>query len=166
MPIQHHIAKAVQEKPNKAQGCDLIPPRKIKNYKKTKYVHSNTFSWSIVNIIIGSSLEPDTWKHGQITPLYKKGSVLKPPFSRGRRAVKAKRCTKNVMYVQSCCLALLSYCSLTYSLSSPSWHLKLPIIYDTLWSVRNRIISGETEMFLLKASETFFCLIGNSFVFG
>ena len=57
------------------------------------------------------------------------------------------------MHVQSCCFALSSYCFFT--ISSPS-HLKLPIIYDTLWSVRNRIFSVQNEFFLLIASETFF----------
>ena len=57
------------------------------------------------------------------------------------------------MHVQSCCFALSSYCFFTFS--SPP-HLKLPIIYDTLWSVRNRIFSVQNELFLLIASETFF----------
>ena len=57
------------------------------------------------------------------------------------------------MPVQSCCFALSSYCFFTFS--SPL-HLKLSIIYDTLWSVRNRIFSVQNELFLLIASETFF----------
>ena len=48
--------------------------------------------------------------------------------------------------------------------TSPTWSppppckqaLKLPIIYDTLWSVRNRIFSVQIELLLLIASETFF----------
>ena len=55
--------------------------------------------------------------------------------------------------VQSCCFALSSYCFFTFS--SPL-HLKLPIVYDTLWSVRNRIFSVQIELLLLIASETFF----------
>ena len=50
-----------------------------------------------------------------------------------------------------CCQ--LSYCFFTFS--SPL-HLKLPIIYDTLWSVRNRIFSVQIKLLLLIASETFF----------
>ena len=42
-----------------------------------------------------------------------------------------------------------------FTFSSPL-HLKLPIIYDTLWSVRNRIFSAKIELLLLIASETFF----------
>ena len=42
-----------------------------------------------------------------------------------------------------------------FTFSSPL-HLKLPIIYDTLWSVRNRIFSVQIELLLLIASETFF----------
>ena len=46
--------------------------------------------------------------------------------------------------------------------TSPTWSppppckqaLKLPIIYDTLWSVRNRIFSVQIELLLLIASET------------
>lgn len=58
--IQHHIVKTVQEniKPNKAQTCDFIPPRAVR--------------CDFVNTIISSSQVPDTWKHGQITPLHKK----------------------------------------------------------------------------------------------
>ena len=41
-----------------------------------------------------------------------------------------------------------------FTFSSPL-HLKLPIIYDTLWSVRNRIFSVQIELLLLIASETF-----------
>ena len=41
------------------------------------------------------------------------------------------------MHVQSCCFAL-SIAFFTFSLLL---HLKLPTIYDTLWSVRNRIVS-------------------------
>ena len=60
---------------------------------------------------------------------------------------------KSVMHVQSCCCALSSYFFNTFS--SPL-HLKLPIIYDTLWSVRNRIFSVQIELLQLIASETFF----------
>ena len=35
-------------------------------------------------------------------------------------------------------------------------HLKLPIIYDTLWPVKNRIFSGQIDLLLLIASQTFF----------
>ena len=41
-----------------------------------------------------------------------------------------------------------------FTFSSPL-HLKLPIIYDTLWSVRNKIFSVQIELLLLVASETF-----------
>ena len=59
-----------------------------------------------------------------------------------------------MIHEQSCCFALSSYCFFT--ISSPPPHLKLPIIYDTLWSVRNRIFSVQNEFFLLIASERFF----------
>ena len=59
-----------------------------------------------------------------------------------------------MIHEQSCCFALSSYCFFT--ISSPPPHLKLPIIYDTLWSVRNRIFSVQNELFLLIASERFF----------
>ena len=52
---------------------------------------------------------------------------------------------KSVMHVQSCFFALSSYCFFTFS--SPP-HLKLDIIYDMLWSVRNRIFSVQIELFL------------------
>ena len=44
--------------------------------------------------------------------------------------------------------------------------LKLPIIYVTLWSVKNRIFSGKIKLVLLIASQTFFRLRGSSFVSG
>ena len=62
---------------------------------------------------------------------------------------------KSVMHVQSCYFALSSFC-VFYFLTPP--HLKLDIIYDTLWSVRNRIFSVQIELLLLIASETFFDL--------
>ena len=49
---------------------------------------------------------------------------------------------------------------LTFSLLSPSSMLKLTIIYDTLWSVRNRVFSVQIGMALLLASETFPRVIG------
>ena len=58
-----------------------------------------------------------------------------------------------MIHVQSCCFALSSYCFFTFSLPL---HLTLPIVYDTLWSVRNRIFSVQIESLLLIASETSF----------
>ena len=72
---------------------------------------------------------------------------------------KAKKCTKSVMHVQNCCTGL-SCQAIAFFTFSPPLHLKLPIIYDTLWSVRNRIFSVQIELLLLIAlliaSETFF----------
>ena len=62
---------------------------------------------------------------------------------------------KSVMHMQSCCFALSCQAIAFFTFSSPL-HLKLPIIYDTLWSVRNRIFSVQIELLLLIASETFF----------
>ena len=70
----NHILKAVLEniKPNKAQGYDLIPPRAVKASSRSIAIPLCKF----INTIISRSQVPDTWKHGQITPLYKKESVL------------------------------------------------------------------------------------------
>ena len=66
--------KAVLEniKPNKAQGYDLIPPRAVKASSRSIAIPL----CKLINTIISRSQVPDTWKHGQITPLYKKESVL------------------------------------------------------------------------------------------
>ena len=63
---------------------------------------------------------------------------------------------QSVMTVQSCCFAL-SVKLLPFLISCPAPpHLTLPIIYDTFWSVRNRIFSVQIKLLLLIASETFF----------
>ena len=56
--------------------------------------------------------------------------------------------------------------AIAYLTFSSSLHLKLPIIYSTLWWVRNKKFSGQIELFLLIAYQTFFQLIGSSFVCG
>ena len=73
----------------------------------------------------------------------------------GKEMYKKAWCTCNVVVLP--CQAITN---LTFS-SSP--HLKLPIIYDKLWSVKNRIFSGQL---LLIASQKFFRRIGSSFVSG
>ena len=72
----------------------------------------------------------------------------------GSRAVDGKEmykkvwCTCKVLFLPCQAIAYLTF-------SSPP-HLKLPIIYDTLWSVKNRIFSGQIQLFLLIASQRFF----------
>ena len=76
-----HIVKDVLDniKPNKAPGYDSIPPQAVKASSKSI---AKPLS-DLINIIITRSQVPDTWKHGQITPLHKKDSVLyKANFSR------------------------------------------------------------------------------------
>ena len=63
-------------------------------------------------------------------------------------------CTCKVVVLPCQAIAYLTF------LSPP--HLKLPIIYDTLWSVKNRIFSGQIQLLLLIASQTVFRLIGSS----
>ena len=60
---------------------------------------------------------------------------------------------KRVMHAQSCFLPYQAIAYLTFS--SPP-HLKLPIIYDILWWVKNRIFSAQIELLLLIASQMFF----------
>ena len=69
-----HIVKDVLDniKPNKAPGHDFIPPRAVKASSKSI---AKPLS-DLINTIITRSQVPDTWKHGQITPLHKKDSVL------------------------------------------------------------------------------------------
>ena len=65
----------------------------------------------------------------------------------GSRAVDSKE-----MYKKAWCTCKLVVLP---SFSSPP-HLKLPIFYDTLWSVKNRIFSGQIQLLLLIASQLFF----------
>ena len=64
---------------------------------------------------------------------------------------------KIAMHVQSCCF-ILSSINAYLTFSSPHHQLKLPIIYDTLWSVRNRIFPGQirssvVSLFLVRKVE-------------
>ena len=80
----------------------------------------------------------------------------------GSRAVDGKEMYKKAWC--TCKVVVLPCQAIAYLTFSSPPHLKLPIIYDTLWSVKNRIFSGQIELFLLIASQTFFRLIGSSFV--
>ena len=82
----------------------------------------------------------------------------------GSRAVDGKE-----MYKKAWCTGkvVVSLCqAIAYLTFSSPPHLKLPNIYDTLWSVKNRIFLGQIELLLLIASQTFLRLIGSSFVSG
>ena len=72
----------------------------------------------------------------------------------GSRAVDGKEMYKKAWC--TCKVVVLPCQAIAYLTFSSPPHLKLPIIYDTLWSVRNRIFSVQNELFLLIASETFF----------
>ena len=62
----------------------------------------------------------------------------------------------------SCLVKLLHFYYLVAAASKTSYYL---IIYDTLWSFRNRIFSVQNELFLLIASETFLdSSVGPSFL--
>jgi len=54
--------------PNKARGNGMIPPRAV----KASLLSIAKPLCDLINIIISRSQVPDTWKHGQITPLHKK----------------------------------------------------------------------------------------------
>ena len=56
----------------------------------------------------------------------------------------------------TCKVVVLPYQAIAFFTFSSPLHLKLPIIYDTLWSVRNGIFSVQIELLPLVASETFF----------
>ena len=68
------------------------------------------------------------------------------------------------MYKKAWKVVVLPCQAIAYLTFSSPPHLKLPIINDTLWSVKNRIFSGRIQLLLLIASQTFFRLIGSSFV--
>ena len=81
---------------------------------------------------------------------------MKLGISRGSHAVTAKKCTKkrDVSAKLLFCLVKLLPAFFTFSLPLH----QLPIIYDTLWSVKNRIFSVQIELLLLIASELFYNL--------
>ena len=66
-------------------------------------------------------------------------------------AVTAKKCTKKGDGGYTCKIVVLSCQAIAIFTFSSPLHLKLPIIYDTLWSVRNRIFSVQIELLLLIA---------------
>ena len=83
----------------------------------------------------------------------------------GSRAVDGKEMYKKAwLHVQSC--RLMPCQAIAYLTFSLPPRLKLPIIYDTLWSFKNRIFSGQIQLLLLIASQTFFWLICSSFISG
>ena len=71
------------------------------------------------------------------------------------RAVNGKEIYKKAWW--TCKVVVQSpYQAIAYLTFSSPPHLKLPIIYDTLWSVKNRIFSRQIELLLLIASQRFF----------
>ena len=70
----HHVVEVVLEdiKPNKVQGHDFVSLQALKVSSQTK---AKPLS-DLINTVITRAEVPDTWKHGQITPHYKNGSVL------------------------------------------------------------------------------------------
>ena len=78
------------------------------------------------------------------------------------RAVDGKEMYKKALC--TCKVVVLPYQAITYLTFSSPPHVKLPIIYNTLWSVKNRIFSRQIELLLLIASHTLFRLIGSSFL--
>ena len=82
----------------------------------------------------------------------------------GSRAVDGKEMYKKAWC--TCKVVVLPCQAIVYLTFSSPPLLKLPIIYDTLWSVKNRIFSGQIELLLLITSQTFFRLIGGFLVSG
>lgn len=59
-------------KPNKATGCDLIPPRFV---QQSADVLCYPFS-TLVNYVIDEGKIPKQWKLGELTPAFKKENSL------------------------------------------------------------------------------------------
>ena len=59
-------------KPNKATGCDLIPPRAV---KESAAALCNPFS-ALFNFVIDTAKVPQQWKLGEIVPVHKKECTL------------------------------------------------------------------------------------------
>ena len=82
----------------------------------------------------------------------------------GSRAVDGKEMNRKAWC--TCKVVVLPCQAIAYLTFSSPPHLKVPIIYDTFWSVKNRIFSGQIELLLLITSQSFFRLIGGFFVSG
>ena len=116
--------------------------------------------WSWIYINISKSIKRMNFVIACLRP----SQNMKLGIFTGSRAVDGKEMYKKVWC--TCEVVVLPCQAIAYlTLSSPS-HLYLPIIYDTLWWVKNRIFSGQIEPLLLIASQTLFWLIGSSFVSG
>ena len=59
-------------KPNKAIGCDLIPPRLV---QQSAEVLSQQLS-TLFNYVLGHTTVPSQWKLGEISPVHKKDCNL------------------------------------------------------------------------------------------
>ena len=99
-----------------------------------------------------------------VIPCLRPSQNVKLGIFMGSRAVDGKEMYKKVWC--TCKVVVLPCQAIAYLTFSSPPHLKLPIIYDILWWVKNRIFSGQIELLLLIASQTFFRLIGSSFVSG
>ena len=73
-------------------------------------------------------------------------------FSHGGSAVTAKKCAKKGDGGYTCKIVVLSCHAIAIFTFSLPLHLKPPIIYDTLWSVRNRIFSVQSLSFQSRTS--------------
>ena len=82
----------------------------------------------------------------------------------GSRAVDGKEMYKNAWC--TCKVVVLPCQAIAYLTFLSPPHLKLPIIYHALWSVKNRIFSRQIQLLPLIASQTLFRLIGSSFISG
>ena len=80
------------------------------------------------------------------------------------RNVKKAWCTCKVVVLLCQAIVYLTFSSNQHGGDDVTW--KPPFIYDTLWSVKNRIFPGKIELLLLIASQMFFRLIASSFVSG
>ena len=78
----------------------------------------------------------------------KLGILMWQSCSDGKEMYKKAWCT--------CQVVVLPYQAICFFTFSSPLHLKRRIIYDTLWSVRNRIFSVQIKLLPLIASETFF----------
>ena len=121
------------------------------------FANASELFWSWISINISKSMKRMNFVIVCLPP----SQYMKLGIFTGSRAVDGKEMYKKVWC--TCKVVVLPCQGIAYLTFSRPPHLYLPIIYDTLWWVKNRIFSGQIELLLLIASQTLFWLIGSSF---
>ena len=129
----------LKQKINKIKEVCILPCVFVMLKTKT------TFKQWITTAIVYCANESNTTLH----------VITHPRRPRDSQSGQEKR-REESFQAQACKVVVLPCQGIAFLTFSSPPHLKLPIIYDTLWTVRNTILSVQIELLLLIASETFF----------